>query len=164
MGVPGYRRNRLDRHWVTPGNVFHLGLGSFVPGKRCVGFLSMARIKTQSAKAKGRALQQHVRDRILAMFPVLREGDVESRAMGSSGTDILLSPAARDVFPVSVECKKTKKTPSCSELAQSKANQSTNTVPAVVWCPHGKGPQHSLIMFELEEFLTFWVKWNEGGN
>jgi len=62
-------------------------------------------MKTQSAKAKGRRLQQWVRDMIYKTFPVLKEGDVRSTSMGAGGEDIQLSPKARKSFPYSVECK-----------------------------------------------------------
>lgn len=62
-------------------------------------------IKTSSAKAKGRKHQQWVRDKIYETFPVLEDGDVRSTSMGAGGEDIQLSPAARRLFPYSVECK-----------------------------------------------------------
>jgi hypothetical protein len=113
-------------------------------------------IKTSSAKAKGRKFQQYIRDLITTFF-FLKEGDVESRSMGAAGVDIMLSPVARERFPVSIEAKKTKKTPSRAELEQAKANAYPGTVPAVVWCPHGSGPDKSVIMFDLQEFLTWFV-------
>ena len=62
-------------------------------------------MKTQSAKAKGRRLQQAVRDGILKRFPMLEPDDVRSTSMGAGGEDVQLSPAARKVFPYQVECK-----------------------------------------------------------
>ena len=63
-------------------------------------------ISTQSAKAKGRRHQQWVRDKILALWPKkLLPDDVRSTSMGASGEDVQLSPAARLLFPYSVECK-----------------------------------------------------------
>ncbi len=62
-------------------------------------------IKTSSAKAKGRKLQQTVRDAILEAYPALEPDDVRSCAMGSAGEDLQLSPAASRAFPYSVECK-----------------------------------------------------------
>lgn len=62
-------------------------------------------MKAQSAKAKGRKLQQTVRDGILERFPSLEPDDVRSTGMGQSGEDVQLSPAARKLFPYSVECK-----------------------------------------------------------
>ncbi len=62
-------------------------------------------MRTSSAKAKGRRLQQKVRDLILETFSELEEDDVRSTSMGASGEDVLLSPLARKKFPFSVECK-----------------------------------------------------------
>ena len=62
-------------------------------------------MKPRSAKAKGRKLQNTVRDLIQEHFPQLHPDDVVSTQMGGSGVDIQLSPAARKVFPYSIECK-----------------------------------------------------------
>jgi hypothetical protein len=62
----------------------------------------------QSAKAKGRRLQQKVRDAILTTFPELDADDVTSCSMGAGGEDVKLSPAARRLFGFSIECKKRK--------------------------------------------------------
>ena len=62
-------------------------------------------MRPQSAKAKGRRLQQEVRDAVLAAFPQLEPDDVRSTSMGASGADLLLSPAARRLFPYYTECK-----------------------------------------------------------
>lgn len=66
------------------------------------------RIKTASAKAKGRNLQNWVRDRILAKIKGLRAGDVVSAPMGVNGSDIQLSPHAKDILPFQFECKANK--------------------------------------------------------
>ncbi len=65
----------------------------------------MTRIKTQSAKSKGRNLQKWMRDLILKTFPSLEQDDVKSTSMGAGGEDVQLSPAARKLFPYSIECK-----------------------------------------------------------
>ena len=62
-------------------------------------------IKAQSAKAKGRRLQQAVRDAILDSFKSLESDDVRSTSMCAGGEDVLLSPAARKLFPYTIECK-----------------------------------------------------------
>lgn len=62
-------------------------------------------MKTQSAKAKGRKLQQWTRDRILDVYSHLEEDDVRSTSMGASGSDVQLSPLARKSFDYDVECK-----------------------------------------------------------
>lgn len=62
-------------------------------------------IKTSSAKAKGRSLQQKVRDALLEAHPSLTLDDVRSCSMGSNGADILLSAAAKALIPYEFECK-----------------------------------------------------------
>ena len=65
-------------------------------------------MKTQSAKAKGRKLQQWVRDQIIEQLEVHPE-DIESRSMGAGGEDLIMARAAREKFPFSVECKNVEK-------------------------------------------------------
>jgi len=60
----------------------------------------------RSAKAKGRVGQQEVRDRLLKAFPELHPDDVKSQIMGVNGEDIVLSPRAREVLPLSIEVKR----------------------------------------------------------
>jgi hypothetical protein len=62
-------------------------------------------MKPSSAKNKGRLLQNWVVTWILHTFPDLEPDDVRSTSMGAGGEDIKLSPAARKLFPYSVECK-----------------------------------------------------------
>ena len=62
------------------------------------------KVKTQSAKAKGRRFQQWVRDQLIEKLDVHPE-DVESRSMGAGGEDLIMARAAREKFPYSIECK-----------------------------------------------------------
>lgn len=63
-------------------------------------------MRTSSAKAKGRRLQQQVVARLLATFPDLDDSDVRSTAMGQNGDDVQLSARAREVIgEYSFECK-----------------------------------------------------------
>lgn len=61
-------------------------------------------MKPQSAKAKGRLLQQKVKKAIIEALE-LDPSDVRSTSMGAPGEDIQLSSFARLRFPYSVECK-----------------------------------------------------------
>jgi hypothetical protein len=79
-------------------------------------------MRPQSAKAKGRRLQQYLRDMILARFDFLEPDDVRNTSMGASGEDILLSPAARKVFPFAPECKNQERLNVWDALAQAEAN------------------------------------------
>ena len=55
-------------------------------------------MSAKSAKAKGRRLQNMLRDILRDTFPQLEEDDIKSQTMGMSGEDIVLSPAARKVI------------------------------------------------------------------
>ena len=65
-------------------------------------------MKTQSAKAKGRRLQQWFRDLLIEKLGVHPE-DIESRSMGAGGEDLIMARAAREKFPYSIECKNQEK-------------------------------------------------------
>lgn len=58
-----------------------------------------------SRKAKGRQFQQAIRKDLIATLSI-EEGDILSTAMGQSGCDLYLSPAAREKFPFGVEAKR----------------------------------------------------------
>ena len=116
-------------------------------------------MKTSSCKAKGRKAQQAIRDKLLLEFS-LEEGDIESRSMGSAGVDLLFSPQARKKIPISVEAKKTRKTPARAEVEQSRANAYLNSLPVVVWSPHGTGPGKELMLCDFDDFIKWYKKLN----
>ena len=82
---------------------------------------------TQSCKAKGRKLQQAIRDLILENFKDLEEDDVRSTSMGAGGEDILLSPKARKYFPFSVECKNKERINFWTAIKQTENNSGEYT-------------------------------------
>lgn len=65
-------------------------------------------MRPQSAKNKGRLLQNWLRDLILTYFRELDKDDVRSTSSGVTGEDIQLSPAARKFLPFQFECKSKK--------------------------------------------------------
>jgi len=89
-------------------------------------------MKPRSAKNKGKRLQNKVRDLILEKFNQLEPDDVRSITMGDSGEDILLSPAARKLFPFSVECKNQESLNIWSAIEQAE-NNSGNHIPLVIF-------------------------------
>ena len=97
-------------------------------------------MKPQSSKAKGRKLQQLVRDKLLSLSDTFREGDIESTGMGQSGEDIVLSPHARDLLPISVECKSHAKFAVYSIIDQCKTNCPDGCEPVVVLKANHKKP------------------------
>jgi hypothetical protein len=107
-------------------------------------------IKTQSAKAKGRKLQQWVRNMILELIPSLEQDDVKSTSMGAGGEDVQLSPAARKKIPISLECKARKSIAVYSYYAQAEENCPTGMEPVVIIKADRKKP---LAIVDAEYFL-----------
>ncbi len=90
-------------------------------------------MKPRSAKNKGKRLQNKVRDLILEKFnSKLEPDDVRSITMGDAGEDILLSPAARRLFPFSVECKAQESLSIWSALQQAESNAGKH-IPLVIF-------------------------------
>ena len=89
-------------------------------------------MKTSSAKAKGRRLQQEVRALLVEAFHQLLPDDIRSTAMGQSGEDLQMSPLARQHIPFSFECKNQEKLNIWSAIKQAEANDQGYD-PAVVF-------------------------------
>jgi hypothetical protein len=106
-------------------------------------------MNTQSAKAKGRRLQQTVRDLILETWNVLEEDDVRSTSMGAGGMDVQLSPAAQKKFPFAVECKNVEKLNVYNAYEQATANCG-KLEPLLVMKKNRKKP---LVVMDLESFM-----------
>jgi hypothetical protein len=81
----------------------------------------------QSRKAKGRKLQQQVRDVLREKYKaVLEDDDIESRGMGQHGTDIILSPLARKTIPFDIEIKCQEKLNIWDSIKQAETNTIEN--------------------------------------
>ena len=87
-------------------------------------------MRTQSKKAKGRRLQQWVRDLLIEKLEVHPE-DIESRSMGAGGEDLIMSRSAREKFPYSIECKNQESLNIWKSYEQAQQN-SVNYEPIVV--------------------------------
>lgn len=111
----------------------------------------MTRISTASAKQKGRKLQQYVRDKIIELLRPygVRPEDVKSTSMGASGEDVQLSPFARDLLPVSIECKSHKSMAIYKLYEQAVVNGSTHEPLLVVKANHKK----PLAVIDLDYYL-----------
>ena len=105
-------------------------------------------MKTQSAKAKGRRLQQWVRNLLIEKLEVHPE-DVESRSMGAGGEDLIMARAAREKFPYSVECKNQEKLNVWESYSQAVEN-SKDYEPIVVVKRNNHKP---LVLVDAEYFV-----------
>ena len=79
-------------------------------------------MKTSSAKAKGRRLQQKVASLLVESFDELQPDDIRSTGMGQSGEDIQLSPLARTKIPFSFECKNQERLNLWEAYSQAESN------------------------------------------
>jgi hypothetical protein len=105
-------------------------------------------MKVQSAKSKGRRLQQWMRDKLIEMLDVHPE-DIESRSMGAGGEDLIMARAARKLFPHSIECKNVEKLNVWNAYEQAQAN-SGDYEPVLVMKKNGKKP---LVVVDAEYYI-----------
>ena len=107
-------------------------------------------MNTRSGKAKGRRLQNKIRDLLLEHFSdKLEPDDVKVAIMGESGEDIKLSPAARKLIPYSFECKNQEKLSIWSSLEQ--ASENSGDYPPVLIFKRNRSKTY--VTIELEEFI-----------
>ena len=105
-------------------------------------------MKPQSAKAKGRKLQQWVRNQLIEQLDVHPE-DIESRSMGAGGEDLIMARDARKKFPYSIECKNQEKLNVWDAYEQASSN-SVNHDPIVFIKKNGKEP---LVVLSATHFI-----------
>ena len=110
-------------------------------------------VKPQSAKAKGRRLQQWFRDLLIHKLDI-HPDDVESRSMGAGGEDLIMARAARKKFPYSVECKNQEKINIWKSYAQAMEN-SKDYEPVVVIKRNNHKP---LLLIDAEHFIDLHSK------
>ena len=107
-------------------------------------------MRTSSAKAKGRRLQQKFRELLIEKLDIHPE-DIESRAMGSGGEDLIMARAARAKFPFSIEAKNQERLNIWSAWEQCNNNRGMYQ-PLVVIKKNGTPP---LVVLEAETFLDY---------
>jgi len=109
-------------------------------------------MKTSSAKAKGRRLQNWVGQKVakLTGFACGADEPIEPRRMGQNGVDIRLESQVRRVFPYSIECKNTEKWSVNKAIEQVKADQYPNTDWLVVLAKNRTKP---VVVLDAEVFF-----------
>ena len=113
-------------------------------------------MRTSSAKAKGRRLQQKFMQLLIEELDIDAE-DIESRSMGASGEDLIMSKAARNKFPYSVECKNQERLNIWSAWEQANANKGIYE-PLVVIKKNGVNP---LVVVDAHNFLELVKEFNK---
>ena len=110
-------------------------------------------MKTSSAKAKGRKLQQWMRTLLIEKLDVHPE-DIESRSMGAGGEDLIMARAAREKFPMSIECKNQEKVNVWESYKQAEGN-SGKYEPVVIIKRNKSKP---LVVVDAEYFVSLFDK------
>jgi len=104
----------------------------------------------KSSKAKGRRLQNYVRDTLRDLFSSrLEEDDIKSQTMGMTGEDVVLSPAAKKLIPYSFECKNVERLDLWKSLEQAISNAEDRT-PVLVF---KRNRTKTYVAFEYDKFL-----------
>ncbi|QDP60839.1 MAG: putative protein D14 [Prokaryotic dsDNA virus sp.] len=113
-------------------------------------------MKPKSAKAKGRNLQNLVRDKLRHIFvdlwtkiPSLEYDDIKSQTMGMGGEDIVLSPLAKKFIPYSFECKNTERLNLWKSLEQCEGNSEDRSPVLVI----KKNRSKVYAVIEFNEFI-----------
>ncbi len=112
-------------------------------------------MKPQSAKAKGRKLQQWVVGALLRAFPSLGKRDARSTSMGASGEDVQLSEAAFKAFPYSIECKNRQANKTLYDWYKQAVSEKKEGEPLLVVKRNGERP---LAVVDAEYFIKLHVK------
>tara|TARA_R100001086_G_scaffold48544_1_gene21448 strand:+ start:1605 stop:1955 length:351 start_codon:yes stop_codon:yes gene_type:complete len=112
----------------------------------------------KSSKAKGRKLQNMVRDVLRDTFPSLEEDDIKSQTMGMTGEDIVLSPAARKLIPYSFECKNVERLQFWSSVEQCEVNCKEDITPVLIVKKNRKDPYACI---PIEAFIKLIGKIND---
>ena len=110
-------------------------------------------MRPQSAKAKGRRLQQQFRELLIEELGIHPE-DIESRSMGAGGEDLIMARAAREKFPYSIECKNVEKLNVWEAYKQASEN-SKDYEPVVVLKRNNSKP---LVLVDAEYFVKLHEK------
>ena len=116
-------------------------------------------MKRSSAKAKGRKLQDWVRNKLISFLTqqpkvIDIESHVRCAIMGESGADVQLSPSIIHYFPFSIECKNQEKFSGIYNIMDQATNHSRHPPIAFIKMNRRK----PLVILEADVFLDSWFK------
>jgi len=107
-------------------------------------------MKQKSRKAKGRRLQNYVRDRILKTFPHLKTKDVQCVENYAPGPDIILSKVALKLCPYQWEIKNQEKMKTIYDFYKQASKNCLKSEPVVVMKMNTRDP---LVVIDFDHFL-----------
>jgi hypothetical protein len=109
-------------------------------------------MRTSSAKAKGRRLCSEIKEALYKWAPDLKVGDIEVTSSGCTGEDLKLSPAAREIYPYTIEAKCQEKLSiwDALEQAETHAEGKPELFPLLVF---RRNNSETYVTLKLEHFL-----------
>ena len=110
-------------------------------------------MRTKSKKAKGRRLQNWVRDELLKRFPKLTDSDVVCAIMGERGIDVKLSSEAKKFIPFAIECKNQENLKNLYKAYDQSCYNSKNKLEPVVFVKMNQ--REPLVVLDAVCFLNF---------
>lgn len=112
-------------------------------------------MKTSSAKGKGRRLQDKVVLKFRELFTnTLHQKDINPQVMGQNGTDVVLSPSAKNIIAFDIECKNQESLVGATlanAIAQCEGNTEEGRIPLLIFKKNGE-PERCILRFD--DFLS----------
>ena len=107
-------------------------------------------MRTSSAKAKGRRLQDWMKEKLITMLGLHLDTDlIKTAMMGESGADVRLISSVQHKFPFSIECKNQEKYKGVYSALDQAATHSSMEPLLVIKMNHRK----PIIVLDAEYFL-----------
>ena len=117
-------------------------------------------MKTRSAKAKGRRLQDWVRNKLIEILSngthhfLDLEEEIKPAIMGEHGADVKLSSSVHHLFPFSIECKNQEKYSAIYNAVDQARNHSR--YPPIVFLKMNR--KEPLVVLEAEKFMEVYFE------
>ena len=109
-------------------------------------------MKTSSAKAKGRRLQDWVKNKLIQYLFLPGDTDLINTAiMGEGGADVKLTSVIQHKFPYAIECKNQEKYKGIYSILDQAKTHDKNLEPIAFIKMNSKKP---LVVVDAEHFLT----------
>ena len=109
-------------------------------------------MRTSSCKAKGRRLCLKVKEELHTWAPDLQPDDIMLPAGSQPGRDIHLSPAAKALYPLAIECKMQESLNIWAALKQAQTHAEGSTDVPLLCFSRNREPK-VYVALDLQDFL-----------
>jgi len=111
-------------------------------------------MRTSSAKAKGRRLQDKVVLKLRNLFKdILVDGDIKPQPMGQAGADVIFSPSAKNLITYDIECKNQEQllgVKLTDAIEQCESNTEEGRIPLLIF---KKNQEPERVILKLSDFM-----------